>query len=91
MDNAPPFKVPRVLPSSYDIQDSMNQGLLNQVDSQGCSTSKRNNKSTNVVVKQNCKIYNVVHMDEVDNVVVDFLWEKEFHLVPPIHHIIKKW
>jgi hypothetical protein len=70
----------------------VNQIQLNQIDSEEGSTSRRNKRSTSVVVEQIHKMYNVVHRNEADDVVADFfLWKMEFHLMLLVHHIIKKW
>jgi hypothetical protein len=91
VDNARRFKVPRVVSSSQDRQDSMNQSQLNQVESEWGSTSERSKRSTSVAAEQIHKIYNVVHRDEADDVVADFLMANGISLMPPVHHITKKW
>ena len=85
-----PFKVPRLVTSSIDRQDSVNQSQLNQLESKGVSTSQRSKRSPSVVAEQIRKIYNVVHRDEVDDAIADFLWQMEFHLMLLIQHITKK-
>jgi hypothetical protein len=45
VDNAHPFKVPRVVSSSPDTRDSMNQSQLNQIECEEGSTSLRSKRS----------------------------------------------
>lgn len=60
LDSDRPFKVPRLTPSSTEMQGSMNQSQINQLESAGGSTSERNKRSPSVAAEQICKIYNVV-------------------------------
>ena len=75
VDNSRSFKVPRVVSSSHDTRDSVNQSQLNQIDSKEGSTSVRSKRSTSVVVEQIRKMYNVVHRDAVDDDITDFFME----------------
>ena len=65
LDSDRPFKVLRLTPSSTEMQGSMNQSQINQLESRGGSTSERNKRSPSVAAKQIRKIYIVVHKDEV--------------------------
>jgi hypothetical protein len=72
VDNSRSFKVPRVVSSSHDTRDSVNQSQLNQIDCEEGYTSVRSKSSTSVATEQIRKMYNVVHRDEADDVVADF-------------------
>ena len=72
LNNDRPFKIPRVLSSSNDVQDSVNQSQLNQVESQAGSTPERKKSASAAAIEQIRKIYNVVHRDEADDAIADF-------------------
>ena len=57
LDSDRPFKVPRLTPSSTEMQGS---------------TSERSKRSPSAAAEQIRKIYNVVHRDEADDAIADF-------------------
>lgn len=74
LDNDRTFKVPRV--SSHDVEVSVNQRLVNQVDSEGGTSLGKIKRSSSVANEQIRKIYNVVHGDEADDAIADFFYGK---------------
>ena len=69
-------------PSNHD--SSINE----EIESVGGGSTTKGKSDVNESI---LKMYNVVHRDEADDAISDFLWQMEFHLMLPVHHNIKQW
>lgn len=70
LENDCTFKMHRS--SSHDMEDSVSQNSSNQFEFVGGSTFGRSKRPTSFSNEQISKIYNVLHRDEVDDVIGNF-------------------